>query len=71
MNLNFVFTQIDVDNLEKEGKLAQIQEERGYNYRDQCECHPDTLPDYENKVKAPFLNSLKLIKDKNGGICGL
>lgn len=54
--------QIDVDNIEKDITFAHIRKERNYNYEDLIEIHPDTLPDYENKVKRHFffpLNSLK------------
>eukprot|EP00600_Ochromonadales_sp_CCMP1393_P006508 CAMPEP_0174975918 /NCGR_PEP_ID=MMETSP0004_2-20121128/12719_1 /TAXON_ID=420556 /ORGANISM="Ochromonas sp., Strain CCMP1393" /LENGTH=178 /DNA_ID=CAMNT_0016226841 /DNA_START=54 /DNA_END=590 /DNA_ORIENTATION=- len=35
-------------------KLALIKEERGYTYTDVCTVHPDTLPDFENKIKSFF-----------------
>lgn len=39
-------------------KLAQIREERGYNYSDVVNVHPDKLPDYENKIKSFFLEHI-------------
>ena len=42
--------QIDADNYEKEGKLAKIRADRGYNYDDCITCTPEKLPNYEQKV---------------------
>ena len=42
--------QLDADNFEKEGKLAEIREERGYLYSDCITCTPERLPNYEQKV---------------------
>lgn len=35
-------------------KLIKIRDDRGYSYADIITVHPDTLPDYEKKVKAFF-----------------
>jgi cupin superfamily acireductone dioxygenase involved in methionine salvage len=34
--------------------LQRIRDERGYSYADIITVHPDTLPEYETKVKAFF-----------------
>lgn len=34
--------------------LAKIRDDRGYNYADIITIHPDTLPEYEKKVKSFF-----------------
>ena len=44
------FFQLDADNFEKEGKLAEIQAQRGYTYSDCITCTPEKLPNYEQKV---------------------
>jgi len=41
---------LDADNFEKEGKLAEIRNQRGYNYSDCITCTPEKLPNYEQKV---------------------
>ena len=35
-------------------KLAKIRDDRGYSYADIITVHPDTLPEYETKVKSFF-----------------
>ncbi|KAL3798697.1 hypothetical protein HJC23_004448 [Cyclotella cryptica] len=35
-------------------KLSQLRDERGYSYADIITVHPDTLPEYDTKVKAFF-----------------
>mmetsp|Transcript_32717 Transcript_32717/g.55676 ORF Transcript_32717/g.55676 Transcript_32717/m.55676 type:complete len:234 (+) Transcript_32717:135-836(+) len=35
-------------------KLAQLRDDRGYSYADIITVHPDTLPEYDTKVKAFF-----------------
>jgi 1,2-dihydroxy-3-keto-5-methylthiopentene dioxygenase len=35
-------------------RLAEIKAERGYTYTDVISVHPDTLPDFENKIKNFF-----------------
>ena len=45
-----VVLQLDADNFEKEGKLAEIREQRGYNYSDCITVTPEKLPNYEQKV---------------------
>jgi len=34
--------------------LQRIRDERGYSYADIITVHPDTLPEYDTKVKAFF-----------------
>ncbi|XP_023240799.1 1,2-dihydroxy-3-keto-5-methylthiopentene dioxygenase-like [Centruroides sculpturatus] len=46
-----LYWPINVDNIEKEGKLAEIKKDRGYNYEDMLICSKEKLPDYENKLK--------------------
>ena len=45
-----MFFQLDADNFEKEGKLAEIRAQRGYTYSDCITCTPEKLPNYEQKV---------------------
>ena len=35
-------------------KLSQIRDDRGYSYADIITVHPDSLPEYDTKVKAFF-----------------
>mmetsp|Transcript_46510 Transcript_46510/g.92141 ORF Transcript_46510/g.92141 Transcript_46510/m.92141 type:complete len:180 (+) Transcript_46510:51-590(+) len=35
-------------------KLEEIKTQRGYTYTDVCNITPETLPDYENKIKSFF-----------------
>ncbi|KAL9189719.1 hypothetical protein ACHAXT_009394 [Thalassiosira profunda] len=35
-------------------KLAKLRDDRGYSYADIITVHPDTLPEYDTKVKAFF-----------------
>lgn len=53
-NSGVLYWKLDADNLEKEGKLAQIRERRGYTYSDCITCTPDKLPNYEQKLKMFF-----------------
>mmetsp|Transcript_64574 Transcript_64574/g.139694 ORF Transcript_64574/g.139694 Transcript_64574/m.139694 type:complete len:192 (+) Transcript_64574:28-603(+) len=39
---------------EDDPKLAQIREERNYNYSDVIQCCPDKLPGYEQKILSFF-----------------
>ena len=49
-----VLLQLDADNFEKEGKLAEIRTQRGYSYSDCITCTPEKLPNYEQKVSFSF-----------------
>lgn len=57
-NIGVKYWKIDVDNIEKDITFAHIRKERNYNYEDLIEIHPDTLPDYENKLKSFFKEHL-------------
>lgn len=50
MTQSIIFSQVDADNYEAEGKLKEIREQRNYNYEDHIECSRDKLPDYDNTV---------------------
>jgi 1,2-dihydroxy-3-keto-5-methylthiopentene dioxygenase len=39
---------------ETDPELLAICKERGYSYKDIVNIHPDTLPDYPNKIKSFF-----------------
>ncbi|XP_077990385.1 acireductone dioxygenase-like [Glandiceps talaboti] len=49
-----LYWKLDADNFEKEGKLGEICKERGYTYEDVITCTPQTLPNYEQKIKSFF-----------------
>jgi len=49
-----LYWKLDADNFEKEGKLAEIRNQRGYNYDDRITCTPEKLPNYEQKIKMFF-----------------
>lgn len=44
--------QLNPETYERDGKLDAIRKERGYGYHDEIEISPETLPDYETKVKG-------------------
>ncbi|KAH7331472.1 hypothetical protein KP509_20G035400 [Ceratopteris richardii] len=45
---------LDADNYRQDPELARIRQERGYTYDDICDVSPDTLPNYEQKLKDFF-----------------
>ncbi|KAA0199863.1 hypothetical protein HAZT_HAZT003312 [Hyalella azteca] len=49
-----LYWKIDADNYKSEGILDKIRKERGYSYEDVIEVSPDTLPNYEQKIKNFF-----------------
>ncbi|CAL1534236.1 unnamed protein product [Lymnaea stagnalis] len=44
--------QFDADTWELNNELAELRKKRGYSFEDVCEISKDTLPDYDNKLKA-------------------
>jgi len=44
--------QLNVDTYETDGKLALIRKDRGYDYNDVIDISPESLPDYESRVKG-------------------
>jgi len=53
-SLGVLYWAIDPINHEKDGKLAAIRKERGYTYHDIITVSPQTLPNYETKIKSFF-----------------
>ncbi|XP_078382172.1 acireductone dioxygenase-like [Oculina patagonica] len=53
-NCGVLYWKLDADNYETEEKLAEIREQRGYNYDDCVTCTPEKLPNYEQKLKTFF-----------------
>jgi len=51
-SLGVLYWAIDPVNHEKDGKLAAIRRERGYSYHDIVTISPQTLPNYEARLKA-------------------
>jgi 1,2-dihydroxy-3-keto-5-methylthiopentene dioxygenase len=49
---------IDVDNLERDGKLDSLCKERGYSYKDVVHVTPEHLPNYAEKIKSFFQEHL-------------
>jgi len=39
---------------EEDAGLLAVRDERGYSYKDVVNIHPDTLPNYEAKIKSFF-----------------
>eukprot|EP01120_Amphizonella_sp_Union-15-10_P010877 TRINITY_DN4510_c0_g1_i1.p1 TRINITY_DN4510_c0_g1~~TRINITY_DN4510_c0_g1_i1.p1 ORF type:complete len:326 (+),score=63.15 TRINITY_DN4510_c0_g1_i1:78-1055(+) len=56
--IGVLYWNLDADNYEEEGKLSKICEERGYTYKDVVEVSPNTLPNYEEKIKIFFQEHL-------------
>ncbi|GIY57611.1 1,2-dihydroxy-3-keto-5-methylthiopentene dioxygenase [Caerostris darwini] len=52
------YWRIDVDNLEKEKQYADLRKSRGYDYEDLVEISRDTLPNYDEKIKAFYAEHL-------------
>ncbi|KAF8785790.1 1 like protein [Argiope bruennichi] len=49
---------IDVDNLDKEKQYDELRKSRGYDYEDLVEISKDTLPEYDEKIKAFYTEHL-------------
>ncbi|KAL9963306.1 hypothetical protein ACROYT_G032495 [Oculina patagonica] len=49
-----MYWKLDADNYEKEGKLAEIREHRGYSYDDIITVTPEKMSNYEQKIKMFF-----------------
>lgn len=45
------YWKIDVDNVETEGKLKKIREERSYNYHDIVDISRENLPNYDELLR--------------------
>jgi len=45
---------LNAADIENDETFKKIRSERGYTYNDRITCHPDTLPDYEKKIKSFF-----------------
>ena len=39
---------------EEDPEMLKLRDSRGYSYKDVVNIHPDTLPDYERKLKSFF-----------------
>ncbi|KAF8785807.1 acireductone dioxygenase-like [Argiope bruennichi] len=52
------YWRIDVDNLDKEEQYTELRKNRGYDYEDLVEISKDTLPEYDEKIKAFYTEHL-------------
>jgi len=57
-DLGVLYWKLDADKYEEEGTLGNICKERGYTYKDIVTVAPDTLPNYEEKIKIFFQEHL-------------
>ncbi|CAG9461777.1 unnamed protein product [Pedinophyceae sp. YPF-701] len=51
-DLGVLFWRLDADDYENDQLYQTIRKVRGYDYEDLVNIHPDTLPDYEKKIRA-------------------
>lgn len=52
--LGVVYFKINADKYQDDPLLQKVRRDRGYTYEDEVDCHPATLPDYNNKLKIFF-----------------
>eukprot|EP00475_Leptophrys_vorax_P002068 TRINITY_DN11179_c0_g1_i1.p1 TRINITY_DN11179_c0_g1~~TRINITY_DN11179_c0_g1_i1.p1 ORF type:complete len:200 (+),score=14.97 TRINITY_DN11179_c0_g1_i1:48-602(+) len=52
--LGVLYWRLDADSWETNAELKQIRQERNYSYEEVVNIHPDTLPNYEAKLKSFF-----------------
>ncbi|CAI5475715.1 unnamed protein product [Closterium sp. Yama58-4] len=50
--LGILYWKLDADIWESDPELKQIRKERNYSYEEVVNIHPDTLPNYEQKLKS-------------------
>ncbi|KAL3690946.1 hypothetical protein R1sor_004597 [Riccia sorocarpa] len=50
--LGVIQWHLDADKYENDPELEKIRKDRGYNYHDIIDVSPDTLPEYERKIKS-------------------
>ncbi|CAI6003944.1 unnamed protein product [Closterium sp. NIES-65] len=50
--LGILYWKLDADIWDSDPQLKQIRKERNYSYEEVVNIHPDTLPNYEQKLKS-------------------
>ncbi|CAI7736606.1 unnamed protein product [Closterium sp. NIES-54] len=50
--LGILYWKLDADIWESDPELKQIRKDRNYSYEEVVNIHPDTLPNYEQKLKS-------------------
>ncbi|PON79980.1 Acireductone dioxygenase ARD family [Parasponia andersonii] len=62
--------RLDADNYETDEELKKIRAERGYSYMDFCEVSPETLPNYDEKIKNFFEEHLHTDEEIRYAVAG-
>ncbi|CAH2050861.1 unnamed protein product, partial [Iphiclides podalirius] len=52
------YFNINVNSYQTDGVLDKIKEERGYSYEDEITCSKECIPNFEEKLKAFFMEHL-------------